>query len=34
VINAIVATDWKIAALQITDYLPRFFVSQRDMNFI
>jgi hypothetical protein len=34
VINAIVATDLKIAALQIADYLPRFFVPRRGMNFI
>jgi len=29
-----VATDLKIAALHIADYLQRIFVSRRDMNFI
>jgi hypothetical protein len=34
VIDAIVATDLKIAALHIADYLPRFFAPLRGMNFI
>jgi hypothetical protein len=34
VITAIVATDWKIAALHIADYLPRFFMPWCGMNFI
>jgi hypothetical protein len=32
--RGIVATDRKIAALHIADYLPRFFMPLRDMNFI
>jgi hypothetical protein len=32
--HCIVATDSKIAALHIADYLPRFFVLLRDVNFI
>jgi hypothetical protein len=32
--HCIVATDLKIAALHIADYLPLFFVPLRHMNFI
>jgi hypothetical protein len=32
--HGVMATDRKIAALHIADYLPRFFMPLRNMNFI